>query len=361
LNFHRQRVETARAPQSGTPPGSLIMAGIFATAQPEYAALGIATFPFDATEEVKRGPLVTNYQKMGLPASRQMALRFPDAPGIAAMAGTRNKLTIIDVDERGAAGERLLADVQRQFGDAKVITKTGSGGFHGYYRHSGESRKIRPDPRKPIDLIGAGPIVLPPTRGFRGNYEIIHGKIEDLAALEPIRRMSSAALAASDIDLRSARNGGRDKKFWPHIARQAHTVKSLDELIEVARELNELMAEPWPDNEVDSEIVKRCKYWWDKTQKGENYFNVGRYVRSTHKELEEMLSNPKDHDACLLLLLLRKCHWGRDFALSNETHKSLGWHRKRLVAARNRLIETGRIIVLKRATRHTPMICRLGG
>jgi len=335
------------------------MAGIFATAQPKYAALGIATFPFDATEEVKRGPLVTNYQRMGLPASGDMALRFPDAPGIAAMAGPRNKLAVIDVDERGAAGERLLADVQRQFGAPKLVVRTGSGGFHGYYRHNGEDRKIRPDPLRPIDLIGAGPIVLPPSRGFRGNYEIVHGRVEDLAALEPIR-MSSAALAASDLDLRAARKGGRDKKFWPHVARQAHFVKSLDELIAVARELNELMAEPWPDNEVDSEIVKRCKYWWDKTQKGENYFNVGRYVRTTHAELEQMLPNPKDHDAYILLSLLRWRHWGRDFSLSNETHKSLGWRRKRLVAARNRLIETGRIIVLKRATRHTPMLCQLG-
>jgi hypothetical protein len=145
--------------------------------------------------------------------------------------------------------------------------------------------------------------------------------------------MSSVALAASDIDLRAARKGGRDTKFWPHVARQAHIVKSLDELIAVARELNEMMAEPWPDNEVDSEIVKRCKYWWDKTQKGENRYGIGRYVRATHAELEQMLPNPKDHDAYILLSLLRWRHWGRDFALSNETHKSLAWHRKRLVAA----------------------------
>jgi len=335
------------------------MAGIFATAQPKYAALGIATFPFDATEEVKRGPLVTNYQRMGLPASRDMALSFPDAPGIAAMAGPRNKLAVIDIDERGEAGERLLADVQRQFGAPKLVVRTGSGSFHGYYRHNGEDRKIRPDPLRPIDLIGAGSIVLPPSRGFRGNYEIIHGRVEDLAALEPIR-MSSAALAASDIDLRAARKGGRDKKFWPHIARQAHNVKSLDELIAVARELNEMMAEPWPDNEVNSEIVKRCKYWWDKTQKGENWFNVGRYVRATHVEVDEMLLNQRDHDPYLLLHVLRRYHWGRDFAMANEMRKSLGWTLRGFVAARSRLIETGRIVVLKRATRHVPMICQLG-
>jgi hypothetical protein len=98
---------------------------------------------------------------MGIRASQQMALRFPDAPGLAAMAGARNKLAIIDIDEYGARGERLLADVQRQFGSSKVVVRTGSGGFHCYYLHTGEGRKIRPDPRRPIDLIGAGPIVLP--------------------------------------------------------------------------------------------------------------------------------------------------------------------------------------------------------
>jgi hypothetical protein len=70
---------------------------------------------------------------------------------------------------------------------SKVVVRTGSGGFHCYYLHTGEGRKIRPDPRRPIDLIGAGPIVLPPTQGFRGRYEVIHGRVEDLAALEPIK------------------------------------------------------------------------------------------------------------------------------------------------------------------------------
>jgi hypothetical protein len=335
------------------------MVGIFATAQPSYAALKIATFPFDATEETKRGPLVSHYNRMGLRASRQMALRFPDAPGLAAMAGARNRLTVIDIDERGPAGERLLADVQRQFGSAQVITRTGSGGFHAYYRHNGEARKIRPDPRKPIDLIGGGPIVLPPTRGFRGNYEIIHGRVEDLAALEPIKTTTSANLAASDIDLRSARNHGRDKKFWPHVARQAHLVKSLDELIAIAREMNEFMAEPWSDTEVDSEIVKRCKYWWDKTKKGENWFGVGRYVRSTHQEIDRMLANPSDQDAFLLLAYLRRYHWGRSFSFANAMHESLHWTLRRFVTARARLIELGHVTVIKRATRHDPALCKL--
>jgi hypothetical protein len=346
------------------------MAGIFATAQPQYAALGIATFPFDATEEVKRGPLVSQFDRMGLPASRQMALRFADAPGLAALAGARNRFTVVDIDERGAAAERLLADVQRQFGSAKVVTRTGSGGFHAYYRHNGEDRKIRPDPRKPIDLIGGGPIVLPPSRGFRGNYEIIHGRVEDLARLEPIKAKSSSSLAETDLDLRSARDGERDKKFWPHIARQAHMAKSLDELIAIAREMNELMAEPWPDNEVDSQIVKRCKYWWDKTQKGENWFGIGRYVRNDHTLIDDLMM--RDPDAFTLLIFLQRNHWGRDFKLANETATLLplsgskrgqvGWDRERFTGARQRLIEGGYLIVVREATfkpHFSPMVCRL--
>jgi hypothetical protein len=268
------------------------------------------------------------------------------------MAGARNRITVIDVDARGREGERLLSDVQRELGNAKVIVRTGSGGFHAYYRHNGEGRKIRPDPRRPIDLIGGGVIVLPPTRGFRSNYEIIHGRLDDLARLEPIRPAPSTATADVSIDLRSARNGNRDDSFWRAVARQAQTAKSLDELVAIAREMNELMAEPWSDNEVHSEIVKRCKYWWDKTQKGENWFGIGRYVRVEHKLVDDLMM--RDPDAFLLLTYLRKHHWGRDFYLANEACELMpggGWRRQRFTAARARLINGGHLMVVKPASK----------
>jgi hypothetical protein len=346
------------------------MAGIFATAQPKYAALRIATFPFDATEEVKRGPMVSHYNRMGLRASQQMALRFRDAPGIAAMAGARNRLTIIDIDASGTEGERYLADVQQQYGKPKVIVRTGSGGFHNYYSHAGEGRRIRPDPRRPIDLLGGGPIVLPPTRGFRSNYEIIHGHVDDLAALDPIQtKQATVADSSIDLHLRSGRIGDRDGKFWPHVARQAHLVRSLDELIAIAREMNEMMAEPWSDSEAHSEIVKRCKYWWDKTQKGENWYGVGLYVRTDHKLIDNLMM--KDPDAFQLLMFLQRTHWGRDFDLANETRQLMplngsklgqtGWERERFAGARQRLIDYGHLIVVRPQSFRPkrPMLCRL--
>jgi hypothetical protein len=71
---------------------------------------------------------------MGMNASRQLVMKWGDAEGLACMAGSRKKLTVIDIDARGTEGEPLLADVQRDVGEARFIVRTGSGGFHAYYR-----------------------------------------------------------------------------------------------------------------------------------------------------------------------------------------------------------------------------------
>src|SRR5450432_3659416 len=167
------------------------MAGTFATWQPEYAARGLATFPLRSDD--RKRPAVSNYNLMGLRASRQLVMKWADAEGLACMAGRRNKITVIDIDARGAEGERLLADVQREVGEARFIVRTGGGGFHAYYRHSGERRKIRFDPRRPIDLLGGGQIVLPPSKGSKANYEIIRGTLDDLTALTPIKTIAPPA------------------------------------------------------------------------------------------------------------------------------------------------------------------------
>jgi hypothetical protein len=155
--------------------------------------------------------------------------------------------------------------------------------------------------------------------GRRGNYEIIHGRLEDLAALERIKAKGTST-SHSAIDLSLVRNGERDKKFWGHVARQAHTVRSLDELIAIAGDMNAMMAEPWTN---ESEIVKRCKYWWDKTQKGENWFGKGRYVKCDHSLVDDVMMS--DPDGFQLLMFLRRHHWGRDFKLANETRNLLHW------------------------------------
>jgi Bifunctional DNA primase/polymerase, N-terminal len=82
------------------------MIGVFSKWQPLYAERGIPTFPLDG--ESKK-PRVTNFSKMGLPASRRIAEKpaLAAASGIGFMAGPRNKITVLDID---VPDERVAAD-----------------------------------------------------------------------------------------------------------------------------------------------------------------------------------------------------------------------------------------------------------
>jgi hypothetical protein len=274
------------------------IASVFAAFQPEDAARGIPTFPFASNIEHKK-PLIRAFDKVGLRASAQLALRFPDAPGLATMAGQgRVKLTIADVDATGAEGERLLGDVQRQFGRPKVIARTGRGGFHGYYRHNGEARRIRPDPRMPIDILGGGVVVLPPSRGLYSTYEFIEGTIDDLTSLTKMRAEHQAPNALKN--LADVRVGQRDAVLWKYIAREAQHTRSYKDLLETAQQWNEMITEPL----TDAEIEAKCRYWWDKTAKGENRFGVGRHFVTEHTLVDNLLM--KSVDAFVLLNILRR-------------------------------------------------------
>lgn len=239
--------------------------GVFSQWQPRYAAIGLPTFPFIVTDERKR-PLVRGYSRIGLPASRQLVMKGLDGDGLACMAGARNKLTVIDIDARGSEGERLLADAQRDYGASRIIVRTGSGGFHAYYRHNGEGRRIRPDPRKPVDLLGAGVVVLPPSRGASRLYEIIHGNLDDLAALTPIRRVTAPPIPPESSLAAGVGVGCRNKVLFSICMKQAHHCDDLVSLLDVARTENAAMIPPM----TDTEVVTIAKSAWGYTERGEN-------------------------------------------------------------------------------------------
>src|SRR6266516_3740601 len=111
--------------------------GIFAQWQSTYAQRGITTIPCSA----KKQPLVKHPQRFGYEASKAIASRFPDAPAIGFYTGSRNRITVLDVD---TTDERILRDALDRHGSTSLIVRTASGKFHGYYRHNGERRKIRP-------------------------------------------------------------------------------------------------------------------------------------------------------------------------------------------------------------------------
>jgi hypothetical protein len=335
------------------------MAGIFATWAPEYAARGLATFPLRSDD--RKRPAVGNYNRMGLPASHQMIMKWGDAEGLACMAGAKNKITVIDIDARGAEGERLLADVQREVGEARFIVRTGGGGFHAYYRHNGERRKIRLDPRRPIDLLGGGQVVLPPSQGSKAKYEIIHGGIDDLTALTPIRAITPAPAIAPAAEQKESpfadmqANSGRNNALFDTLCKEARGLPpTLQAFIDRARELNQQFGDPM----IESRVINTAKSVFRYVETGE--LRTGEHGAWFKKPLVDSLV----HEPYLFALIAwLKAQNGPDaeFWIANGLAAAhLGWPTDQLRAARNRAIKLGWIEMITPAAKLRNALYRWG-
>jgi hypothetical protein len=65
-------------------------------------------------------PMVSNYGRFGLPASAEIARKYPDATAIGFMAGRRTGLTVLDID---TTDDRILADALDRHGPTQVIVR----------------------------------------------------------------------------------------------------------------------------------------------------------------------------------------------------------------------------------------------
>ncbi|WP_394893418.1 bifunctional DNA primase/polymerase [Mesorhizobium sp. AaZ16] len=134
--------------------------------------------------ERDKRPAVKGYLKIGDRTSEQLALKFANDNAFG-FACKRSQITVLDVD---APDERLLADALDQHGPSPLIIRSGSGNFQAWYRNNGEGRRVRPDPAKPIDILGDGFVVAPPSQGSKGQYQIIAGTLDDIERLPTMRR-----------------------------------------------------------------------------------------------------------------------------------------------------------------------------
>jgi hypothetical protein len=218
------------------------MGGLFQHWQPRYAERNVATFPVR-----DKRPCIRGYLKLGIPASEQLAIKFPaeDAFGLACR---RNRITVVDVD---TPDERLLADALSEFGPTPFLVRSGSGNFQAWYRNNGESRKVRPDPQRPIDILGDGYVVAPPSRGATGIYEIIGGSLDDLDTLPTMRRPNVRANATPAALPERIDKGRRNQALWRECMRLARGCRDVAELVKEAARMNATMFyEPLPDEEV---------------------------------------------------------------------------------------------------------------
>ena len=165
--------------------------GTFRRWQGRYAEHRIATFP---VRHDKR-PLIRNYQRIGLNASGQLAARFADEAAFAFMCGQQSGIVIIDID---TDDEQALRDALQVFGWSPMFWRTGSGHFAIAYRWNGETRRIRPLPDLPIDILGGGGFVIAPPSLTKGVYRFLRGGLDDLGRL-PYARTDKIAPTTAKI------------------------------------------------------------------------------------------------------------------------------------------------------------------
>ncbi|MFN3262979.1 MAG: bifunctional DNA primase/polymerase [Pikeienuella sp.] len=310
--------------------------GVFGLHAPEYHEAGLAVIPMDTRA---KKPMVANWNKIGIPASRTMCARFAAAEGVGLVMGARSGLTEVDVD---AVGEAYLGAALERFGESPVIIRTASGKAKIWYRHNGEARCIRPLPGAPIDVLGAGLTVAPPSwRGDLGAaYRFISGGLEDIRDLPTLRPAAFSSAPASAV-----RTGTRNDSLYRWCMIEARHCDDLEALKDAA----ETWAAAFPDPLSLAEIACVARSAWGYQERGRNFLGLKR-PQATMEDvfMDQLLDAP---DAFFLLAYFRRWHSNRpSFAIAPSAMskaKSPPWHYQRIANARDVLLERGFIVELR--------------
>ena len=316
------------------------MSGVFTEWQPRYAAHNVATFPVEG-----KRPCVSHWQKIGLKGSAELAKKFVAADAFGFQCGALNRITLIDID---SDDENVVAEAVKLFGKSPILWRTGGGNYAMPFRHNGERRLIRPIPGLPIDLLGGGYAVAPPSTGAKGQYQILRGSLDDLANLPPIHA------ALDDIRRTNAPipEGKRGDELFRFALEQAPHVDDLNGLLDVLLTRNADCVPPMGEDAV----IRAAMSAWKYELEGRNLIGRGAAVINDHGVIDSLKSHPH---ALALLNIVKRHHWGRDFFLANAMAESLGWPRRAFVHARNKLTELGLITEVKPKGRRTPAVFRL--
>jgi hypothetical protein len=247
--------------------------------------------------------------------------------------------------------------------------RTASGKYHAYYQHNAERRRIRPWRDLPLDLLGGGLVVAPPSLTPNGRYEIIQGSLDDLDRLPVMRGLEEnlyawhqpTARGSNPISEPSAERvvpeGQRNNSLFRHLMREAHTCENLDALVNEGRTFNGRCC--WPLLS-DDEIMRTARSVWDYTIKGKNRFGqVGAWFPLAAIDLligcRELPGNPLMQDSFILLAYLRAHNRPEDtFMITNGLADIFRWSRKRLAKARSFLITLQYIRQWRAAGKNAP-------
>jgi hypothetical protein len=296
---------------------------LFSSHAPDYAEYGLTVFPVGG----KNGkiPQVKNWRKFGPHTWEKLSSKFEnDNIGIV-----NKTLTIIDIDD-----PELFHKCLNRFGDTPIKIETPSGGFHLWYKASGEQRRTRIDGLK-VDVLGKGGFgVAPPSvKRSGGNYHFIEGDVTDIPNL-PTLKSGAVPNPQTNTDTQGEK-GQRNKKLFSFCLKAARGVKSEDSLAEIALTENQKFDPPMDAGEVYT-VVKSA---WEYQSAGKNL--TGRNAILIDAEVFEKLAGQPD--AFYLMTFLTKNHGGlRDvfFIDQEKVSEVLRWgNRRRIANAIKALIE----------------------
>jgi hypothetical protein len=334
--------------------------GVFRDWQPRYLEQGIATFPmaFERLDDgkINKKPLVRGYLRIGTERSRELASKpqFAECNGIGfrvdqLYGGPR--LTILDID---TTDEGEVPKAIERHGDTPIIVRTATGKHHLYYRYNGEPRLLKAwGDAVPIDLLGGGFVVAPPSIGPQGSYEFVRGDLAQIKNLPAMRGVENKIAKQETPKVRPGivREGNRNRTLWERCMLKAKRVERFDDLLAFARDYNGAHMQP-PLS--DMEIIRAATSAWEYQVRGENFFGgAGNFVTCPTTMLEDLMQS--NSDALALMMVIRSHNWHRErFYVANAMADKLGWTLPRFREARALLVGRKYLRVLSPATAHRP-------
>lgn len=316
---------------------------VFETYATVYASAGLPVFPVDP--QTKR-PAVRGWRN----ASPQKSLRWAslprlgDADGLGLLLGEATGVTEIDVDSNCSA---WLERAVEMFGETPIKIRTANDHWKLWYRHNREKRYIRPSRSMPIDILGSGFTIVPPSwREDRGSaYEFISGTLDDIASLPTLGAQLEALCSTPE----AVGIGERNNALWRYCMTQARHCDNINTLIGRAV----VWADAYSDPLSASEIERCARSAWKYERTGRNYLGLRRpQVADKDRIMDELLDQP---DAYTLLEFLARWHANRpSFAIAPTAMSAAGsppWPRRRIERARDVLVERGFLEVLAQPDR----------
>lgn len=328
--------------------------GAFGKLAPEYAAIGIPTFPVDG--ESKR-PLVKHWPKITLHGTLHHLQRWSQADALAFVPGTVG-ITVLDID---TPDETFLREQIDRFGPPGAIVRTASGKWHCYYSNSGEGERVRPwGPDEPIDLKGGrGQIIAAGSVTPKGVYEFVHGGLESLRSLPPMREAVGSRLTTSPPSQgpRQLLNegDGRNAALFRQMLLSAGECGDPQTLVEAARNFAAtVFSDPLPDYE----IVSVANSAWRYHASGRNFVHRARLKSEQTILLRAgpmaQLEAVGSADALALFVTLQRRYGGfEQFPVANEAHRdawTLDLSLMRLQRARQSLLDLELLVAVKAAS-----------